>query len=319
VESNEDVVNLAVRSSRNNHQTQPILGNHPLVIISQLLQIAGSMRHIDEMFLWLSHMIVQRLGVDVIQFWAMQPATTQQGSPELRATVCRNVALPQHLVVNSQVVEVIERLLGEHRGIMPQAVSTIFPQHQAALLTRYHLNYWASYFLHSNVLLPSANSDAHSEKVLAPLTMIVSLFLQQPPNPRLLPTVGHILEQVIPIARNRGLLFSEDTLATSKQISSKHQKALLSLKDLIPRRVQNDEAMQASNPFSSAVVIPDRQIRQLYLSIDGRKTLAELAAHSQLSVQDFYTALRLLLTQKYIQVYEPGGRLVDPSQIFKNV
>src|SRR5437868_3548794 len=52
------------------------VGHQQLAIITQLLQMSVNMRHIDEMFLWLSHSIGQRLNVDVLQLWSYQAHTT---------------------------------------------------------------------------------------------------------------------------------------------------------------------------------------------------------------------------------------------------
>lgn len=316
MESNEDAVNLATQPTHHNHRVQPILGNHQLVIITRLLQISGNLRHIDELLLWLSHMIAQRMEIDVVQFWAMQPHLTRQGMAELRASACLDLSLPRQVVVNPQVVEVIERLLSERHGMMPQTVNLVFSQQQASLLRRYQLNYWASYFLSSSVLLPPPNND--SEKIALPMTMVISLFLRQPFNPRLLPTIGHIAEQVVPIARNRGLLLSEDQLLLhSTHTIHKPEYESPILTDLIPRRTRLTNTMQASNPFGNVVVIAEKHSRQLYFAIDGTKTVADLLMLTQLSAPEFYAALRLLLKQKHIQLYEVGGHLLDSIQVSK--
>src|SRR6476660_5878770 len=65
-------------------------GNQQLVIITQLLQMSVNMRHVDEMFLWLSHIMGQRLNIDVLQFWAYQAHVTGHYSTELRAAASQN-------------------------------------------------------------------------------------------------------------------------------------------------------------------------------------------------------------------------------------
>ncbi len=322
MDNTEEIANLPILSATGNHQQSanhqapPVMGNHQLVIITQLLQIAGSMRHIDELFLWLSHMLVQRLDVSVIQFWAIQNAGTHIPATELRTMASQNVSLPQSIVINAQVVEVTEHILNERHSTLPQPVASIFSQHQANLLIRHNLNYWGCCFLSSTALLPPTNKDISTSKTATPLTMLVSVFLQQAPSQRLMPTVSHILEQAIPIARNRGLLML-DRPKDLDHLTISPKKNSVALADLIPHHFQNMDALQSSNPFASTAMIQNKQIRHLYLAMDGRKSIGKLLISTHMDTKDFYVALRTLLVQKYIQLYEPNGRLIDSSQLLK--
>jgi hypothetical protein len=97
---------------------------------------------------------------------------------------------------------------------MPSPVNTVFSQSQANLLTHNKLNYYACYFLCNGALLPPVTSQqTDNKKVYTPLIMVASLFMQQAPAPRLLPTVGHILEQAVLVAKKRGLLVSSGQLS----------------------------------------------------------------------------------------------------------
>ena len=49
------------------------------------------------------------------------------------------------------------------------------------------------------------------------------------------------------------------------------------LGDLIPRRIPNTEMMRSRSPFAPSPVTGDERARQLYLAIDGRKTVGVLA------------------------------------------
>src|SRR5260370_33849731 len=100
-------------------------GNPQLVIITQLLQIIPNMQHIDELFLWLSHIIGQRLDVPVIQLWANQAHTTGQYSTELRVVASQNSSLPLHVVNNAQVAEIVKGLLSERHGGRSKPVGSI--------------------------------------------------------------------------------------------------------------------------------------------------------------------------------------------------
>src|SRR5689334_10669322 len=115
-------------------------GNHQLVIITQLLQIAANIRHIDEMLLWLSHSIEQRLDLAAIQFWANQEYSNGPGSIKLRAIACQNSLVHLHVLNNAQVADVVGNLLYERRAIMPQPVGNIFPISHSDMLTHYNLH-----------------------------------------------------------------------------------------------------------------------------------------------------------------------------------
>jgi DNA-binding response OmpR family regulator len=89
------------------------------------------------------------------------------------------------------------------------------------------------------------------------------------------------------------------------------QSPLPPLAELIPRRVVNQGAMRTRNPFALSPVIEDRQARQLYAAIDGRRTLTELAALIGLEVKAVTRPLRLLLKECCIQIYDAAGQLVE--------
>src|SRR4051794_7830569 len=110
---------------RNNYSLQPSMGNHQLVVISQLLQVIGNMRHIDDLFLWLVHTLSRRLGIDVIQFWALQNHIGGQVTLELRSTVSQNLKLPQYVVINPDVMGAVRHILKERSGLMPLPATRI--------------------------------------------------------------------------------------------------------------------------------------------------------------------------------------------------
>src|SRR5690348_11264779 len=96
-----------------NNSALPGMGNHQLVIISQLLQIIDNVQHVDELFLWLAHTLLRRLGSDVIQFWTLQNHVEEQITLDLRTMVSRDLALPQYAVVNPDVANQIRSVLKE--------------------------------------------------------------------------------------------------------------------------------------------------------------------------------------------------------------
>lgn len=70
------------------------------------------------------------------------------------------------------------------------------------------------------MLPPAMSKYADSKEVYTPLMMVASLFTQQSPSPRLLPTIGHILEQTMLIAKRRGLLLADGKQAAIPSVPS---------------------------------------------------------------------------------------------------
>jgi hypothetical protein len=308
-----------VTNNEGNIQSERIgSGNQQLVIITQLLQISVNMRHIDEMFLWLAHIIGQRLNVDVMQIWTYQANAYGQYSAELRAAASQNALFPLHVVNNAQVSEIVKDLLADRFGANPQPVANLFSSRQAELLVRYNLHYWASFFLGSNDLLPLPMSSEPSQGAIpTPLAMVVSLFTQQMPHPNLLPTIKRILEQALSIAKNRGLLSRGANLSLGGLADNRIQTKQFTFNELIPQWTQDVQAMQADNPFADAVVISDKRARKLYFTIDGKKSIAELAESNHMDQQEFRSAVQYLLKQKHIRLYDPDGKIVDSSKFFE--
>ena len=88
----------------------------------------------------------------------------------------------------------------------------------------------------------------------------------------------------------------------------------LPLAKLIPRRVESSDVLWTNRPNTS--LITDREARFLYIAIDGRRTVERLCMATQMSLEDVSRALRVLLSLQRIQLYEPGGKVVDSSRIF---
>ena len=76
--------------------------------------------------------------------------------------------------------------------------------------------------------------------------------------------------------------------------------------------------MRAHSPFTSAATIPEGEARRLYLAIDGRKSVAELASITHLKMNEMVAALRILLAQKHIQVCDQVGQPIDGSWVLDN-
>ena len=82
------------------------------------------------------------------------------------------------------------------------------------------------------------------------------------------------------------------------------------LGDLMPRRIPNTETMRSRSPFAPSPITGDERARRLYVAIDGRRTVAELAAMTGLEIKDISQGLRTLLREHYIELYDAAGQLV---------
>ena len=292
------------------------------VTLTQLLRASMDMHHIDDLLTWLAYLMVRDLNVQVMQFWANQASSTNQTSIVLRATAGQDGSLPQHVVVNAHVAEVVGYLLSAQRGADLQPVNSAFSRYQADLLRRYGINYCFGHFLSSASLLPPlAHSHVSDGDIATPFAMIALLLWRQLPFQSVLPTVITILDKVELAAKQRNLLLPPDDNAGVQPTPLAHlqqQRFLPPLAELIPQRMRDSEAMRAHSPFTSAATIPEGEARRLYLAIDGRKSVTELASITHLNVKEMDTALRILLAQKHIQVCDQVGQPIDSSWFLDN-
>ena len=132
-----------------------------------------------------------------------------------------------------------------------------------------------------------------------------------------MPTIKRILEHALSVAKNRGLVSSAANPVSGNIAANRAQPKQLTFNELIPRTTQDVDAMQADNPFAGGVIISDKQARQLYFAIDGKKSIAELADSTRMDQQEVSSALRFLLKQKHIRLHEPSGKAIDSSQFFE--
>ena len=85
------------------------------------------------------------------------------------------------------------------------------------------------------------------------------------------------------------------------------------LRELIPRRIPNTETMRSRSPFAPSPITGDERARRLYVAIDGRRTVAELAAMTGLETKDISQGLRVLLEEHYIELYDAAGQFVETT------
>jgi hypothetical protein len=317
VESNTDYMPLATLPL--NRQQPRTMGNHQLVIFTQLLRVAPNMQHIDELLHWLGHTLIQRLELEAIQFWTQQDTTSGVTHSELRVMACRNSSQPQQLMAQHKIATVAEQLLTERHGSVPQATyPSLFTTSSSTAHghSNNQLNFWSSYHLHTASFIPPMRNVSYTGQIPTPLNMLVLLFTAQPPTARLLPTLGNIMEQAISHANKYQLLTPASPQPTQTQIPFllNNSNNSLPLMELVPHKIAEEEEGNY-NVVDSSSTISNRQARRLYLAIDGRRNLTNLSTLIQLNGKALWQALYMLLVRKYIQLQEPDGQFVDSIRV----
>ncbi len=290
-----------------------------LAVFTQLRQAIESMHNPEEMFRWLSSMIMQRFDVPIVQLWTCENGWTDQPSARLRAMASQNPSQPLQ-VLSEKAAEAVERISKGQRITSPVPVERIFPAYLASLLKRYGLGICLYCVNSKNVdLAPEGNAPLQGRSATG-LTFIVLLLLQQYPQQDLASAITIILEQALVIAENRRLLLS--VTAPIDQITAPRQALAPgtppALPGLIIRKKQNAGFMLSSNPFASSVTITDKQALRLFEAIDGRTPVGELAALVGMTLQEAQMALQILLGLQCVEIYTPEGWPVDTSLLFKN-
>jgi hypothetical protein len=277
----------------------------PIALIALLLQNIGNMQDINEVFLWLSKAITQSFNIAIVQFWATRMDATGQFHAKIEAFAGQNPSIPQPLHVNQHVMAVIERLFYEQQNTASLSVETIFAPLQAILFTRNNLPYWTGYFLPSNIPLSSGRAAFEPGKISPLSTTIVSLFTKTPLSIDQSRAINFTLKQAMRIIISHNFLRpdTQDTAKVARQ--NLNQKSTFSA--IIPRRLQNIEQSQASNPFANASIIANRNARRLFSLIDGHKNVVELTQVTHLEQKELIEALRYLVQQQRIEFYTRDG------------
>src|SRR6202022_2881126 len=124
-------------------------------------------------------------------------------------------------------------------------------------------------------------------------------------------------EHTLPIVRKHGLLKvtvspKQELLLDSSQYTGKHT----ALTEFTPYHAHEEHT--AKHALIPSSIIQDKNARRLYLAIDGRKSIGELASVMQLTTQEFYAALSLLLAQKRVQILGTKELVNGSSQSLKS-
>jgi DNA-binding response OmpR family regulator len=92
------------------------------------------------------------------------------------------------------------------------------------------------------------------------------------------------------------------------------QRPHLKFDALVPHRITNQDEMRTRNPFSYAA-LKNAQIRQVYTTINGKKTVHELSQVTGLHMKEISQALRVLVKENYIRLYDATGKPVEDSDL----
>lgn len=304
----------------NDAASQAKATEQPLAILSHLPQAIVTMHHVDELFRWLAAQCIQRFSVQVAEIWSLQSDQVGQYPLQLRALVTGDNSLPQHVVANNHVAEFAMRLFSEQRSYPPQAINLQFSQYPASTLARFGLSYVTGYYFHNPMTpLPMARHLSSGGSGFVPFTLAIVLFQREQPYLDLHAALQAILPQIVLAAKNQGLLSVERVTPFPPVTSSApytpipQQNSGLSLWQLIPHRHREDTLLTSSNPLSRSVDIPDKQARRLYSAINGRKSLAELSRDTRMEPPELLRALQYLIAHNRIELYEPGGKRINPA------
>jgi CheY-like chemotaxis protein len=82
----------------------------------------------------------------------------------------------------------------------------------------------------------------------------------------------------------------------------------------VPQRREGDDMLWMNDPQS--IIVRDMQIRYFYAAIDGQRNLEQLGMIMRMGTDDILKVVRILLTQRHIVLYEPGGQPADYATLF---
>lgn len=177
--------------------------NQSQAILEQMLQAAQGMQYIDELFLWVTSTFIHKFDVQVAQIWSCQNRSAMPS--ELRALACKNASLPYTSIINQQIIALAAFHLRAQQNLTLQPLHRLLPPDYAKFLSQYQLNYCCGFFMSDNTLLPRPTMQPATQDRPVTIALLPLLFFQTQSS--YLPIISYILEQILPIARNCGLLF----------------------------------------------------------------------------------------------------------------
>jgi hypothetical protein len=288
------------------------IGKQQAALAAQLSPAISTMHHIDELLQWLSYAIVRNFNAQLVQCWVNQINQAGRLTVQLRTLVRQDASFPEQLAISEPMTLIAQRVISERRSYKPQPLENLFPPYQTTLLKRYGMHYCGACFTSRNALLPQPENMIYQERPPAVLAMATVLFLRQAAPFDFISVISSLLDQAVAIAEHRGLLIAHATVTPPiLQFSSplvQQETMSTAIDQLIPHRKQDANLMLADNPFASKAIISDKAARRLHLAIDGQSNIATLSASTGMNIKETYEALRKLLKQNRIDLYEPNGQ-----------
>lgn len=293
------------------------------ILLPQIERAMASMHHVDELFQWLAHLLMQYFHVPLLLIWANRTDQYGQAVAQLRTIARQDQTFPEQIIVNDQMQHLAQQLMVRRLSYQPQPLDTLFSHYQTLLLKRYGLHYWGACFTSKNALLPARGEIFARDDSPAFLAMTTLFFLRQMPPTNLVQPMGFVLDRVMESAFARGLLLPVQEPQTPFPPSAPvtpfpfpeqtpvFQEKRPQLIQLVPERKQDVNLMLSDNPFTHAGVIADKKARRLHSAINGQDTVAALCSATGMSLQEVSAALRVLWDQGRIEVRGPDGRAVD--------
>jgi len=284
-----------------------------MVVTAELLRAIRDTHRVDELLQWLSPTIGQYFSVPIVQFWVAQAGYQGQVLMKLVAQSAQDKALGHRLALNKPVADLVEDLRRRQTELAISPIGNIFSYYQATLFHRYGLYYCFGDYLNSKGQPPSSSSNVPGEGILLPIEAVALLFFSQSPHPELQRSISYIIKLAMQLAATNGLSFPPTNGGSNAQGFNlqPQQESFSALSGLVPQRKQDAELMTTNNPLNSHTIIADKLARHLYRYIDGRKNVQELCVITHLGLKEVARALRTLLAEQRIELFDANGQLAD--------
>ena len=291
-------------------------GKLRMAVTTELLRVIRDMRHVDELFQWLSDTLVQHFNTQVVQFWVAQVDYQGQYFMKLQVLSSQDNSIPYRVALSKPFADLAGEIRSWQTDLPLSLIGNVFSSFQASLLQRYGLYYCCAEYLSSKGQPPST-----SQVTFIPLEAVALLFFNQPPHSEIPKSIGYVLRLALQLAESNGML-SLPSDAHSDVLGYRHQvaqKGVPALADLVPRRAEDTDLMTTNNPLSSHSFIADKQARRLYREIDGSKSVQDLCDITHMDMKEVRAALRTLLQERRITLSDANGQLEDGSLLLNDL
>jgi hypothetical protein len=305
--------------NREGYGDNPYRGNTGklrMTVTNELLRVIRDMRHVDELFQWLSEALVQHFGTQVTQIWVAQVDYQGQYFMKLQVLSSRDNSIPYRVALSKPFADLAGEIRSWQTELPLSLIGNVFSSFQASLLQRYGLYYCCAEYLSSKGQPPSTG-----QATFMPLEAVALLFFNQPPAADIPKSISYVLRLALQLAETNGMLFLPSN-AQSNVSGYRHQvaqKSASALSDMVPRRAEDIDLMTTNNPLASHSVIADKLARRLYREIDGRKNVQELCDITHQDMKEVHKALRALLNERRIELIDSTGLLEDVSLLLNDL